>query len=84
MFSFDIPENTAVLSCCCIFKERKPILYALHDEDNDWQFLCGGDHQEADTIVVSIKEVFNHDSSTAPLSMLPVGMYVERMTKDGE
>jgi len=42
-FDFDLPRNTAVFICHRV-RDGAPVLHASHDEEGDWQFLCGGDH----------------------------------------
>src|SRR5262245_61945069 len=41
-------QNLAVISVTRITKGAKPILYVVHDEDGDWQFLDGDDVSEED------------------------------------
>lgn len=42
---FGLAANTAVYVCQRVF-DGAPILHVSHDEDGDWQFLCGGIHSE--------------------------------------
>ncbi|MDR3296044.1 MAG: hypothetical protein LBT26_09500 [Clostridiales Family XIII bacterium] len=82
MFPFENRENAAAITCTHVLKKGQPILYAYHDEDDDWQFLCGAEHGEADAMVVSLKEMYEHDPSIADLATLPMGMYAERTSKE--
>ncbi|MDR1276431.1 MAG: hypothetical protein LBL72_08665 [Candidatus Accumulibacter sp.] len=84
MFPFEVPENTAALTCRHVLNEGRPILFAFHDDDDDWQFLCGGSHAEEDAVVVTLKQVFDRDPSIEPLASLPEGMSAERETPDGQ
>jgi hypothetical protein len=47
-FDFKEPHNTAVVACRKVV-DGAPILYVSHDSDGDWQFLCGGDHEDTVT-----------------------------------
>jgi len=44
-FPFDLPENSAVFVCARV-AAGAPILEVSHDEEGDWQFLCGADHSD--------------------------------------
>jgi hypothetical protein len=45
-FRFSEPENLGVFVCDNVRLHGMPILYVSHDEEGDWQFLCGGTHEE--------------------------------------
>jgi hypothetical protein len=36
-------ENATTFVCVCVHRRQKPLLRVLHDDDGDWQFLCGDD-----------------------------------------
>ena len=78
MFPFKMPKNTAVFSYTHIINDGKPILYVTHDDENDWQFLCGDNHTIKDAMVIGIKEVFEMDKSIGILAKLPMRMTAER------
>lgn len=44
-FPFDEAENLAVFVCQRV-ANGAPILEVTHDEEGDWQFLCGADHRD--------------------------------------
>ena len=48
-----------------------------HDNDGDWQFLCGGKHSPADARIVSLSEIITLDKSVVELSDLECGAYAE-------
>ncbi len=75
---FDDAENTAVITLTRIMNGSQPILYVVHDEDGDWQFLDGGDVSEEDAATVSLKNIANHDPSVKLLADLPAGWAAER------
>lgn len=78
MFPFDENENLAVFTCVHIMQQGHPILRVVHDEDGDWQFLCGGAHSESDAMLVSLKRVYEKDPSIGELASLPQGKVAVR------
>ena len=81
-WSFKEPENCAVITLTRILDGSKPILYVVHDEDGDWQFLDGGDVSEEDAKTVSLKRVVGLDPSLKGLADLPAGWMAERKSPD--
>lgn len=74
----DAPD-TAVITCCHIVEDRKPILYVSHDADDGmWQFLCGKEHTTAEARVVSLGEIFDFDPSARALRDMPCGCCAAR------
>ncbi len=45
---FDEARNTRVFVCGRV-RDGAPVLWVSHDEDGEWQFLCGGDHSNPAT-----------------------------------
>ena len=83
-YQFAEPENTACFSCKHIFHEAADILMATHDVDGGWQFLCGGDHVEADAMIVGMGEVVKVDPSVNALYEMPKGIGAFRDNPDSE
>lgn len=83
-YLFSEPKNTACISCKHIFHEGADILRATHDEDGDWQFLCGGEHSESDAMVVGMGEVAKQDPSVNALCEMPTGVGAFRDAADAE
>ena len=50
-----------------------PIVYADYDDDGDWQFLSEEPVDESDAVVVSIKQILDHDPSLSGISDLDKG-----------
>lgn len=76
------PDNLAVFICSHIFENTKPILLVSH-EDDDWQFLCGGEHDENEKPkVVGIGHLLERDPSLLELADLPRDCEAERRTVD--
>ena len=76
-FPFSDAPNTACFTCCHVLEENKPILYVSHDEDEYWQFLCGGNHKEEDVRVVSLASILRIDETMENLAELDYGEYAE-------
>lgn len=79
---FEDAENTAVISLTRIMDGSSSILYVVHDEEGDWQFLDGGDVSEEDAAMVSLRRVADLDASIKTLADLPVGWAAERESAD--
>lgn len=77
---FTDADNTAVITLDRIMNSSQPILYVVHSEPGDWQFLDGGDVTEADAAVVSLKNIADHDPSVKSLADLPSGWAAKRTT----
>ena len=67
-------------------KEKKPILYVSHDEDDGgWQFLCGAEnHEDKDAMIVSLLNIVERDPSVNALYEMPEGVCAERSDQNGE
>lgn len=76
-FPFSDAPDTACITCCHVLNNEKPILYVSHDEDGCWQFLCNGDHTEADARVVSLNDILEIDKSISDLAKMDYGCYAE-------
>ncbi len=79
---FSEPQNRAVLSTVQVFERGFPILLVSHDDDGDWQILCGTSNAVQDGIVVCLGCAFNHDRSIGELSDLPLGWVAWRESRD--
>ncbi len=67
----DLPSpELGVYTCSHVIEEGQAILHVSHDNDGDWQFLCGQDHRDlpSDSCrLVCLKHILARDSSLAPL-----------------
>ena len=80
-FKFIEAENTACFVCSHVLSKKLPILYATHDADGDWQFMCGQEsHTEEDAKLISLKQVTEIDPSVNDLFEMPKGVGAERKT----
>jgi hypothetical protein len=47
-------DTTLAFACRCVFDNQRPILSVFHDDEGEWQFLCGSqDHSDPHAAVVS-------------------------------
>ena len=61
-FKFKDSETTACIVCDHVLSKKRPILYATHESEGDWQFLCGqDDHTAENAKVISLKQVTELD-----------------------
>ncbi|MBI2392837.1 MAG: hypothetical protein HYV09_24845 [Deltaproteobacteria bacterium] len=68
-----------------MFDRTKGILLAVHDEEGDWQFLCGGEHPEGDhPRVVGLNHVTEADPSIREVMDMPPGWLAERTAVGAE
>jgi len=79
---FQEAKSAAVITLKRIIDGSQPILYVVHDEDGDWQFLDGGDVEEADAATVSLENILQRDASLRSLADLPTGWAAERDAAD--
>jgi hypothetical protein len=79
-FDFTVDRHTAVFVCKRVI-EGADLLRAVHDDDGDWQFLCGDMHEEDgdDTPVIVCLEclVARHPDLNQVADLEP-GMAAER------
>ena len=72
-WTFDQAENVACFTLRQIIEEGAPILFVVHDEhDHGWQFLTGDEVTMDDAMIVSMREMVNHDRTILEIGhMLP-------------
>jgi hypothetical protein len=81
LYKFEDPENTACIVCNHVLSKERPILYVAHDEEADWQFLCGqDDHTEENAKIISLKQVTELDQTVNDLYEMPIKVGAERKT----
>lgn len=81
---FKESKNQAVFTCLHIIEENKPILYVKHDDDGDWQFLCGGNHITEDARIIALQEIIDIDPSVSEVSNLKCGQTAVRESEESE
>jgi len=64
--------------CSHVFEQTGPILLVSH-ADGDWQFLCGGGHEEEEIPqVIGMNHLFERDPSLHQVMNLPKDWEAER------
>jgi hypothetical protein len=79
-FAFGEDRHLAVFICKRV-AEGAPILYATHEDDGDWQFLCGGEHEDSvedGPVVVCLEHVVAGDPSLNDLAHMCRSSSAER------
>jgi len=73
-FPFAESENVAVFTCVHVLEQSEDICYVSHNEgDGAWQFLCKREHNMSDARVISLKEIYDRDTSIGSLADMPLG-----------
>jgi hypothetical protein len=67
-----------------IIKDKLPILYVVHEDTDEWQFLGGQDVEEKDIMIVSMQNIIEHDETIRKILHLPLGSEAIRKDKISE
>lgn len=71
-------REIAAFVCSHVFERRSPVLLVIHTE-GDWQFLCGGEHDEEETPrVVGVTHLVDEDLGLRDVLDLPDAWEAER------
>jgi len=71
-------DHLPAFVCSHVFARERPILLVSH-EDGDWQFLCGGGHEQSEKPrVIGIGHIVANDPSLEQLADLGVNEGAER------
>jgi Domain of unknown function (DUF4262) len=77
-FDFSEDRHRAVYVCAHVLA-RAPILYVAHDAEGDWQFLCGQQHDNPDSVrMLCLEEVVAADPDLNKLAKLDKGLQATR------
>lgn len=76
------PADLAVLACDHVLGPAAPILLVVRDEDDSWQFLCGGEHEDDQCHDVQVSLLTGTDPSLHQTAGLAAGEYAERGAAD--
>jgi hypothetical protein len=71
----------AEFSCKNVWDKRMPVLYASHDQNGDWQMLCGGDEHDDDDsqiLILHKEHLAERDPSLEQVFDLEIGWEAER------
>jgi hypothetical protein len=72
-FRFNADRHTGVFTCRHVWTDGRPIVFVSHDEDGDWQFLCGDDHSgdtTNDCLLVCRGHIASRDPSVNELATM--------------
>lgn len=73
-----------VIVCIHIFNSEKPVSMAVHDDEGDWQFLCGSEHDGIEEArLVEISHPFERDPTLNEIAELPLGFMARRSEVGG-
>lgn len=79
---FNEAKNSGVLTTNRVIEEGYPILLVTHDDDGDWQFLCGTINQPENGRLVCLRNIVEDHPSVADLADLPMGWRAVRDAPD--
>jgi hypothetical protein len=71
-------KNRAVFTTKNVLDGTHPILLVSHDEEGEWQFLCGTTNSVADGRLVCLGNVIQQHPAVVELADLPIGWQADR------
>ena len=78
-WTFDQAENVACFTLRQIIEDGASVLLVVHDlEDHDWQFLTGAEISMDDALLVSMRQIVDHDPSLLEIGSMPPGFQATR------
>jgi hypothetical protein len=80
---FNKPRNPGVFTTRRVMEEGLPILDVFHNENGDWQFLCGTTTDVEQACLVCLNDIVQLDSTVNGIADLPRGWQAWR-SKPGE
>ena len=81
-WQFSEPENAAVFATSRSVHNGEPILLVGHNQNGDWQFLCGDVTPTEECLIVCLACAYLKDKSIGQLADLPLGWQASRETVD--
>ena len=79
---FNEAKNLGVFTTRQVVEEGEPIRLVAHNQDGDWQFLCGTTSDASDALLVTLQSVVARDISVTELADLPPGWQAIRDGQD--
>jgi hypothetical protein len=79
---YHVGKSRAVITTGPVLEENRPVVLVTHDQDGDWQFLCGTTNRTEDGRVVSLKSIVEKHPSVLDLVDLPIGWQAIREAPD--
>lgn len=80
---FADPVNALAITTKRVLYEGHPVLLVTHDDDGDWQILCGTTNDPADGLVVCLGDMYEKERSLGQLCDLPRGWRAWRDSPTG-
>ncbi len=71
-----------VFSTKLVVHEQYPIVFIVHDEEGDWQFLCGTTTEEEDIVIACFGCFYERHNLIEQFSDLPKGWCAWREDSD--
>jgi hypothetical protein len=74
----------AEFACRNVYERDVPVLYVVHDHNDDWEMLCGGNEHDsqAECVVLHKEHLANRDPGLTEVFDLLPGWAAERESAD--
>lgn len=79
---FQEPVNAAAFTTTKVVREGFPVLRVTHDEEGDWQILCGTTNRSEDCLIVCLGCAFQRNRAIGEVADLPWGWLAWRDSAD--
>lgn len=80
---FNKSHTALVFVCDCVFRDVHPLSSVHHDDEGDWQFLCGeAEHTAAKPHMVCLGCIIERHPGLAELADLPINAWAVRPGPD--
>src|SRR5688500_16520455 len=79
---FPTPRDAATITTRFVLDGTRPILLVAHDEDGDWQAVCGTTDEDDHLRVILLAEAVALDASIGEVADLKAGWQAWRATVD--
>jgi hypothetical protein len=81
-WEFSEVPSKLVVTQRTVIQKKQPILYVIHDNDGEWQFLADERVQLDPVVQLTIRELVAIDSSIVDVAYLKKGWKAWRASKD--
>jgi len=75
---FADPPDTRAFTTRAVLEDGLPVLLVTHDDDGDWQFLCGTTNEPDQARLIHLRHVLEIDQGLVALADLPSGWIARR------
>jgi hypothetical protein len=75
-------SRKAVFTSKKVIDSNKAILYVIHDEENEWQFLTSEIVSAEDLIMLTLEQMLDIDKTVQPILSLKKGYEASRRNQD--